>query len=79
MAIMQDPAIRAAAVTPSDSTDLGDVRGLYIGGAGDVAIRAKGNDAAVTHVGVTAGSYMPIRAQYVYSTGTTATNIVAWY
>ena len=73
------PATRLAAVTPSDSTDLGPVRALYVGVTGNVAVRAKGNSAAVTLVGVPAGAILPIRAQYVYSTGTTATDIVAMY
>lgn len=79
MALMQDPAVKTAAVTPSDSTDLGPVRALYVGGAGNVAIRAAGDSAATTHTGVPAGAVLPIRARYVYSTGTTATGIVAWY
>lgn len=79
MSLMSDPARRCAAVTPSDSTDLGPVRGLYVGVTGNVAIMAKGNDAAVTWVGVPAGSVLPVRAQRVMATGTTATDIVALY
>lgn len=79
MGTMTDPAGRLAAVTPSDSTVLSGVRALWIGGAGNVAIRAGGMTAAVTLVGATAGQIIPIRANVVMSTNTTATNIVAMY
>lgn len=79
MALLQDPARKCTAVTPSDSTSQGDVRGLYVGTGGNVAIRMKGDSAAVVHKNVPSGSYLPCRATYVYSTGTTATDIVAWF
>lgn len=77
MSLMSDPARRIAAVTPGDSTELMAVRGLLVGGAGDVHIRCK-NDTTTVVVTVTAGTLLPIRAQYVM-TATTATNIVALY
>jgi hypothetical protein len=73
-----DPGYDAAAVTPSDTTHLGNVRALYIGGAGDVRIDTEGGS-TVTFVGVQAGSILPVRAARVYSTSTTATSIVAIY
>ena len=79
MSMMQDPAARAAAVSPSDSTVLSGVRGLYVGGAGNVALKTKASDTAVTFTGVLAGSILPVRATQVMSTNTTATNIVALY
>jgi hypothetical protein len=79
MALLQDPVRKCTAVTPSDSTSQGDVRGLYVGTGGNVAIRMKGDSAAVVHKNVPSGSYLPCRATYVYSTGTTATDIVAWF
>lgn len=73
------PGEGAAAVTPNDSTDLTVIaRALYIGGAGDVKINAA-DGSTVTFSGVLAGSILPVRAARVYSTGTTATNIVAIY
>jgi hypothetical protein len=79
MSLMDDPATRLEAVTKSDTTDLGPVRALYIGGTGDVAIRARGMTTAVTLASVPGGTILPIRAQYVYETGTDATGIVALY
>lgn len=78
MSTLTDPARSAAAVTPSDATDLGAVRGVYVGTAGTVMIRAKGNGAAVPFV-APAGATIPIRARYIYATGTTASNIVVLY
>lgn len=73
------PAANAVAVTPSNSTRLEGVRALYIGGAGNVAIKSPGNPTAVTFNGATAGSILPVQVEYVMSTNTTATNIVALY
>lgn len=74
------PAANAVAVTPSDSTPLTvGCRSLYVGGAGNVAVRFPGQASAVTFVNVLAGTTLPVQAAYVYSTGTTATNIVALF
>lgn len=72
----------AAAVTPHDTNTINCTRGLYVGGAGDVKVSmaddAKG-DATVTFTAVPAGSLLPIQVKRVFSTGTTATAIVALY
>jgi len=61
----------ALAVTPNDDTNIAlNVRGLYVGGAGDVAV-IMANGQTVTFVGVAAGSILPIRATRVLATGTT--------
>lgn len=78
MSTMSDPARGAAAVTKSDSTVLPTTRGLYIGGAGDVAVLMV-NGATVTFPGAVAGSVLPLCVTKVMSTNTTATNIVALY
>jgi hypothetical protein len=69
-----------ASVTPSDSADLanGVCRALWIGVAGNVALIAAGDSSPVTLIGVSAG-ILPVAAKRVYSTNTTATNIVALY
>lgn len=65
------------AITPNDSTDLSYItRGLYVGGAGDIVLRAEDNSSNVTLVAVPAGSVLPIRVKRVLSTGTSATNLV---
>lgn len=73
------PGANAAAVTASDTTTYSGVRAVYVGGAGDVAIKFPGNATAVTFAGVAAGSLLPIQAEKVMATNTTATSIVVIY
>lgn len=70
------PADNGVAVTPSDSATLNFVRGIWVGGAGNVAVQMRGG-ADLTFVGVQAGTLLPIRVSKVKSTNTTATNIIA--
>lgn len=75
---IEGPAIRAAAVTPSDSTDLTFVtRGLYVGAGGDVSVDMAETGTSIVFVGVPTGTLLPVRVKRVRSTGTTATSIVA--
>jgi hypothetical protein len=74
---------RAAAVTPSDTVNIPSVTGgtnngcvLYIGGAGNVKVLTVGGD-EVTFSSAQAGLVIPVQVLKVFSTGTTATNIVA--
>lgn len=71
------PCRNAAAVTPSDSADLGNVtRAIYVGGAGDlVVVTAAGQTVAIS--GVTAGSLLPLAVARIKETSTTATKITA--
>jgi hypothetical protein len=74
--------VKLRAVTPSDSTVV-NCQALWVGGAGNVAILAESDaddaGSAVTIVGVAAGTLLPIAADRVMSTNTTATSIVAIY
>jgi len=71
-------AYDAASVTPADDGALRPTRALYIGGSGDAKVdMALGN--TVTFVGLQAGTVLPIQVTRVYSTDTTATNILALY
>jgi hypothetical protein len=68
---------KAAAVTKSDTTDLGRTRAVWVGGTGNLVVTmADGNDATFT--AVPAGSWLWIQVQKVKN-ATTATNIVALY
>ena len=78
MATGSDPGGDAVAVTPSDSTRLNGVRGLYIGVSGDVVVKMDRNSVAVTFKSVPIG-ILPISAVILMATGTTATNILALY
>jgi hypothetical protein len=76
---LDSPAKNAFAVTPHDTNALtSDTRGIYIGGAGDMVLVTTGGE-TVTFVGLPAGFILPVRANIIKSTGTTATNIVGLY
>jgi len=49
---------------------------LYVGGAGNIAVTTNGGD-EVTLVGLSAGQFVPVQVRKVFSTGTTATQIIA--
>lgn len=78
-ATLISPAEGAAAVTPHDTTALGNVtRAIYVGGAGDVEVITKGGD-TVVFSSVPAGTILPVRATHVKSSNTTASNILAMW
>lgn len=73
-------ANQAAAVTPSDSSDLNDGNvGLYVGSAGDVRVTTThGSD--VVFQSVPAGAVLPVCVRRLWATGTTASRIIElWY
>lgn len=71
------PARFHAAITPSDSTDFTvPTRAIRVGGAGNVAVVM---DATVVTYTCVAGEVLPVCAQRVNATGTTATGLVAWW
>jgi hypothetical protein len=65
----------AAAITPSDTVNLGG-KALYVGGAGNVALVTEGGS-TVVFTGALAGTVIPIKFTRVNSTSTTATALVA--
>jgi hypothetical protein len=74
---------RAAAVTKSDTAEIPSVSGgfnegccLYIGGAGDVKVKTVGGDIVIFKA-VPVGTTLQVKVLQVFSTDTTATNIVA--
>lgn len=76
----QDPATHLFAITPSDSVDLPHLtRGLWIGTGGDINIVAICDTAAVVLKNVPGGVLLPIQAVRVYSSSTSASDIVGVY
>lgn len=71
-------ASKFVAVTPSDATLLAATRGVYVGVAGDIYIDGalQGTNVLMKAAGI--GEH-PWQVTRIYSTGTTATNIVALY
>lgn len=77
-----DPARFAAAVTPSDSTDLpnGVAVAFYVGVTGDVAVTfADMDDGTSVVVKAAPVGDRPYQVKRIWATGTTATNILALY
>lgn len=70
-------AYGGAAITPSDSTVIPATRGLWVGVAGNIAVRMANGD-LVTLTGVLPG-IVPIQVDKVLSTNTTATTMLALY
>lgn len=68
----------AAVVTPSDSGSIATTTALYIGVAGDVTVDLEDQGVNITFKAHPVG-YMFARVNRVYTTGTTATNILALY
>lgn len=75
---LRDPAEHAFAITPNDSANLSKTtRAIYVGGTGDLKVTLSGGDTVVfasVPVGV-----LWIRAQKVFATGTSATNLIGLY
>jgi hypothetical protein len=74
---MSAPAAGYAAVTKSDTTDLGPVRALYIGVTGDVTVSTGLTGSGVVFKAVPVG-VLPVSCRRVMA-ATAATDIVALY
>ena len=65
----------AAVVTPSDTVDFDTASVIFVGGGGIVRVlTAQGSD--VTFTGVLSGAILPVQVLRVFSSTTTATNMV---
>lgn len=74
------PYVGHFAISKSDTDELTYVvRGIYVGGAGDLALKMRGDTNAVVYKGRPAGSILPGYFVQVMSTNTTATDIVGVY
>jgi hypothetical protein len=76
--------MRAAAVTPSNTVNIPSISGptdarpcvLYVGTGGTLKVLTEGGD-EVTFTNIQDGSFFPVNVIKVFSTGTSATNIIA--
>lgn len=74
---LTSPLDASASVTPHDTNALAFVpRAVWVGGAGNIAVRLPGDAADVTIQNVSAGTLLPIRPTHIRATGTTATNMI---
>lgn len=73
----QYPGGAVAVSTVSDNT-LAKISVIYVGGAGNVNVLTAQND-TVTFYGLNTGTIIPVQVVKVFSSGTTATNLVAIY
>lgn len=69
----------AVAVTPNDSSDISDAPfvALYVGVGGDVSLDLNNTGSAVVFKNLASGQLLPVVFDRVYSTSTTATDLVA--
>lgn len=69
---------QAVAVTPHDVTVVpGPTRALWVGGAGNLTVVMKDDNASVLIENVPQGTLLPISVKLVMATGTSATKIIA--
>lgn len=72
-------ARNAQVVTPSPNA-LNDTDGvLFVGTGGNVQVRMTGSQNTITFNNIPDGCFLPIRVDRVYSSGTTASNIIFLY
>lgn len=70
----------AAAITPSDTTDLTNpARSIYVGGGGDLTVNMAGTGTSIVFKAVPVGTLLQGQFARVKATGTTATNLVEFY
>ena len=77
---LDSPATHAIPITPSQETLPTAIRGLYIGGAGNVFCKMAGGNtthaqANVFFYNVVAGTILPIRADGIYAYNSTQSDI----
>jgi hypothetical protein len=71
-------ARNAVAVTTHDTNPLTSIpTALWVGGAGNIAMRLMDDSADVIFTGVPAGTTLYVRPRYIRATSTTATAILA--
>ena len=68
----------AGAITPSDTFNLATPSVVYVGTSGNVKVTTPQGDVA-TFYNVASGTCIPVQVLQVWSTGTTATNLVRIY
>lgn len=73
-----EPFSRAVSVTPSDTTLIAPSRGIMASGGTELAIAFQ-DGSTVILTNITPGYIYPVSVVKVLATGTTATDIIAFY
>lgn len=74
---VERPSRNSFAITPHATNPVIPLpKGIYVGGAGNITLRTVDGTADVVLNNVPAGVILPVRAQFVRATGTTATGLV---
>ena len=72
------PSSHPLTIVPSDSVPLvATPKALFVGTGGTLVLRTASGAADVTFKNLASGQILPVRAQFVRATGTTAADIVA--
>lgn len=72
------PSSHPLAVVPSDSLPLvATPKALFVGTGGTIVLRTASGAADVIFKNLASGQILPVRAQFIRATGTTAADIVA--
>ena len=72
------PSTNPFAVVPSNAVPLAAIpKALFVGTGGTLVLRTASGVADVTFKNCASGQIVPVRAQFVRATGTTASDIVA--
>lgn len=69
------PAVGVVAITPADADLADDLRGFYVGGAGNVSVTCPDGSTAV-FTAIPVGAVISVLCRRINLTGTTATLIV---
>lgn len=73
------PTSKAVAITPSDATDLTGIKQIYVGGAGNLAVRlTRDPSTTITFIAPPVGSILKLNVTRVMA-ATTATNLIGLY
>lgn len=79
---IQNPITNAFSISPSNTTDLPvTTRSVYIGSSGDLRVTLKDmpDGTFVTYKNMIEGLSYPLRIKRVFSSGTTASNLIGEY
>ncbi|MCE9552626.1 MAG: hypothetical protein K8T91_04510 [Planctomycetes bacterium] len=77
---LNSPADDGFVISKSDTEFLAQVpRGIYVGVGGDIKVDLVHSGTALVFKNVASGCILPVRATRVYSTDTTATDMIGLY